>query len=336
MLKLKIESTDDVENFLMMFIASATLSTALELGLFWRLAKKPSGAEGISKEYNIPFKRCRSWLELLTGLGLLERQGESYVPSSTAQNAIIKVYSPEVWAFLAQDARERYLAGNNLTEHISHRESVWEVQGQEPPNYVTEMVENPERARSFTQMLYEVHGPLAEKLAQTLNIEGVRRLMDLGGGSGVISLALLRHHPDLTAVVVDIANVCHAGREIAAETPMARRITYHPADFLQDSLPTGFDIILECDVGIYTEELFRKLHASLNRGGHLVIVDWLIQPDRQQSFWRLSNAFISSLGTSEFTNQTSEEVQKLLAQVGFHHISAKTLENNAVIIQADK
>ena len=177
---------------------------------------------------------------------------------------------------------------------------------------------------------------LAEKLAQTLNIEGVRRLMDLGGGSGVISLALLRHHPDLTAVVVDIANVCHAGREIAAETPMARRITYHPADFLQDSLPTGFDIILECDVGIYTEELFRKLHASLNRGGHLVIVDWLIQPDRQQSFWRLSHAFISSLGTSEFTNQTSEEVQKLLAQVGFHPISAKTLENNAVIIQADK
>jgi spermidine synthase len=160
--------------------------------------------------------------------------------------------------------------------------------------------------------------------------------MDLGGGSGVASLALLRHHPDLTAVVVDIENVCHAGREIAAKTPMTNRITYHPANFLQDPLPTGFDMVLECDVGIYTEELFHKLHTSLNAGGRLVIVDWLIQPDRQQSFWRLCTAFLSSLGTFEFSNQTSEEVQKLLVQVGFHDISAQTLENNAVVIQAHK
>jgi spermidine synthase len=177
---------------------------------------------------------------------------------------------------------------------------------------------------------------LADKLAQTIDMVGVRRLMDLGGGSGVVSLALLRHHPDLTAVVVDIENVCHAGREIAAKTPMTNRITYHPANFLQDPLPTGFDMVLECDVGVYTEELFHKLHTSLNAGGRLVIVDWLIQPDRQQSFWRLCTAFLSSLGTFEFSNQTSEEVQKLLFQAGFHDISAETLENNTVVIQAHK
>lgn len=39
----------------------------------------------------------------------------------------------------------------------------------------------------------------------------MRRLMDLSGGSGVVSQALLQRHPELTAAVVDIANVC-AGR----------------------------------------------------------------------------------------------------------------------------
>jgi len=33
---LKLESTDEVGDFLMMYIASAALGTALELGLFWR------------------------------------------------------------------------------------------------------------------------------------------------------------------------------------------------------------------------------------------------------------------------------------------------------------
>ncbi len=160
--------------------------------------------------------------------------------------------------------------------------------------------------------------------------------MDLGGGSGVVSLALLRHHPNLIAVVVDIANVCDTGREIAAETPMAKRITYHAADFLQDELPTGFDMVLECDVGIYTEELFRKLHASLNAGGRLVILDWLAHQGHQPSLQRLIDVFLSSLGTPGFTTATDAEVKNLLAQAGFHHISAETLESNAVIIHAHK
>ena len=39
--------------------------------------------------------------------------------------------------------------------------------------------------------------PLAEELAGCLDMRGVERILDLGGGSGVISLALLEKHPDL-------------------------------------------------------------------------------------------------------------------------------------------
>jgi predicted TPR repeat methyltransferase len=333
---LKIESTDDVEDFLIINIASAALGTALELGLFWLLTKEPSGVESVSQAYSIPFRRCRSWLELLTGLGLLEKQGEVYIPSAITHAAIINVYSPEIWAFLAQEAREQYVAVNNLTEQISLHDAFWGVKGQEPPNYVAKMKENPDKARNFTKMLYELHYPLAEKLVKTLNLDGVRRLMDLGGGSGVVSLALLRSHTNLKAVVVDIANVCRVGMEIAAKSNLAKRITFHPADFLKDPLPSGFDMVLECDVGIYTLELFRKLHASLNEEGSLVIVKGLTQPDLQSTLQWLSQVFISSFATSKFTYQTNEEIQKLLEQVGFHHISTEILDSKAMIIYAYK
>ena len=334
---MKLATTDDVNQLLRMYyIASAALGTALELRLFWQLAEKPAGVEGISQAFGIPFERCRSWLELLTGLGLLERQDETYAPSSTARTAILEVDSPEIWALLAQEARERYPAGNDLTLHISHSDSVWVAQGLEAPDYVAQMVGSSERARRFTRMLYAIHRPLAEKLAETLDMTGVRRLMDLGGGSGVVSLALLRRHSKLTTVVVDIANVCDTGREIAAETPMAERITYHAADFLQDELPTGFDMVLECDVGIYTEELFQKVHSGLNTGGQLVIVDWLAQPGRQPSLQQLIEDFLSSLGTPGFTITTNAEVKNLLIQAGFQHISEQTLKDGAVVIQAYK
>ena len=108
------------------------------------------------------------------------------------------------------------------------------------------------------------------------------------------------------------------------------------ADFLQDELPTGFDMVLECDVGIYTEELFQKLHSGLNAGGQLVIVDWLAQPGRQPSLQGLIDVFLSSLGTPGFTIATNAEVKNLLIQAGFQHISEQTLKDGTVVIQAHK
>lgn len=137
---------------------------------------------------------------------------------------------------------------------------------------------------------------------------------------------MLKHHPNLTAVVVDIANVCDAGREIAAQTMVTERISYHVANFLQDELPTGFDMVLECDVGVYTEELFRKVRNCLNPVGRVVIVDWLAQPGREPSLERRMDAFLSSLRTPGFATATAAEVQDLLVRVGFHHISQKTIE----------
>jgi len=105
-----------------------------------------------------------------------------------------------------------------------------------------------------------------------LDLTGVHQLMDVGGGSGVVSIALLRKYPDLAATVIDIENVCIAGREIAGENSLSERITYHPANFTQDDLPGGFDMIMLCDVGVFGEEFFLRLWKSLNPGGRLVIV----------------------------------------------------------------
>jgi len=59
-------------------------------------------------------------------------------------------------------------------------------------SYVERMVEDAARARRFTRMLYEIHEPMAVALAGQLDLRGVGRLMDLGGGSGVVAMDLLR------------------------------------------------------------------------------------------------------------------------------------------------
>jgi SAM-dependent methyltransferase len=332
---MKPVTTDDVFDLMDSYVTSAALNAAMELGLFWLLLEQPMEPVAIAQALDVPVGRCQYWLQLLSSIGLIEPCPEGYVPSSTAQSAILNAYSQETWAFLAGEARERSPAVHDLALHIHQAGSTWAVQGLTPPDYFAHISQSPEKARRFTRMLYEIHLPLAEQVADALDMSGVDRLMDLGGGSGAVSLALLRRNPHVSAVVVDIANVCAAGREIAcelaAEDAMEGRIIYHVADFLRDELPSGFGMVLECDAGPYSKSLFRKIRAALNPGGRLVIVDQFAPIEGVAPASWVQWAFLASLENPDFTLLTVAEVQSRLKQAGFQRVSERTLPHAEVL-----
>jgi SAM-dependent methyltransferase len=327
---MKPTTTDDIIDLLDSHTTAASLIAAMELGLFWLLAERPLEVETIAEKLNIPKNRCGYWLQLLSHVGLLEQSPGGYGPSLAARTAILDAYSQETWAFLAREMRDRSLAVHNLTRYIHESGSAWEAQGLTRPDYFAQMIESPERASHFTRALYEVHLPLAEAVAESLDMSGVDRLMDLGGGSGVVSLALLRRNPDLSAVVVDIPNVCVAGHQIARENAMEDRITYHAADFLHDQLPSGFGVILACDACPFSESLLRKIRAALDPGGRLVIVD-LFAPSEgvAPSAW-LYWAVLASLENPGFSLLTVAQVQERLIDAGFRLLSERALAHSEV------
>jgi SAM-dependent methyltransferase len=328
---MKPTTSDDIFELMEAYVTSAALNAALELGLFGLLAKKPLDVAGVAQALEIPPNRCRRWLALLSRTGLIERSAGRYAPSATAQTAILDAFNQETWAFLAREARDRYPAVLDLAVHIRRPGSVWEAQGLTPPDYFAQLLDNPERARQFTRMLYEIHLPLADGLARVLDMQGVHRLLDLGGGSGVVSLALLRCHPGLSATVVDIANVCAAGREIAAENGMEKRIVYHALDFSQEELPSGFDMVMACDVGPFDMVMYRKIRDALRPGGRLVTVDQLAPAEGvappSWAYW----AFLASLENPDSTRVTGSELRARLAQAGFQVLSERTLPPNEVL-----
>ncbi len=178
-----------------------------------------------------------------------ERTGSAWRPSRRARDYIIGGYSAATWRMLAEEARERLA----LIGDLPHALRVAQDQPLATTGYVERMAADRDRAGRFTRMLLEIHQGLADEVASSLDLSGVRRLMDLGGGSGVVAMALVRRWPDLRVVIVDIANVCVAGREIVAEANLSDRIDVHAADFTRDPLPGGFDAVLECDVAVFTQ-----------------------------------------------------------------------------------
>lgn len=148
----------------------------MELGLFSLLDKQRLDAEEIAQKLQIPNRRCNYWLQILQSTGLIEAGEGGYDLSTVARTAILDSYSLSTWSYLAVEAREWIPAVKDLANQICEPGSTWEAQGLTPPNYVEEMIKSPARAERFTRMLYEIHQPLAEEIANALDVEEVEQL----------------------------------------------------------------------------------------------------------------------------------------------------------------
>jgi SAM-dependent methyltransferase len=317
---------------------TAALGAAITTGLLWMLAEKPMSGDEVAQALNIPGKRGHYWLQYLQSFGILETVPEGYIPSAVTRTAILDTRSKESWQHLVIDEQEKDACVHGLPHFISEPGSLWTVQGMaEPESYIDKMRVNPQRAREFTRMLYEVHYNLANQIAEVLDLSGVERMLDLGGNSGVISMALLRKYPTLTSTVVDIENVCVAGLEIAKEQGFSDRITYYSAEFSDDEFPSGFDLVLQCDVALYSADLIQKLYLSLKPGGRLIYVDHFSPTENLAPITRIEWTFLDSLHDPYFGFPTLNEVKSRLTQIGFDYSDEhQTMGKGLIVVQAWK
>lgn len=334
----KLMTKEDLSYLLYASSYSLALCAALEKGLIQMLAEKSMDGMSIVQTLNIPGKRGYYWLQLLEELGIIEMSSQAYHLSPLIRTVIVEANKLDRWKQLAIDERELLAGTHNLALHISEPGSIWDVQGiKSPDGYVERMNQDPERASVFTRLLFDIHQDLGSCLAEFLELKGVDRMMDLGGSSGVISMALVRKYPNLTSTIVDIKNVCDTGQKIIEENQLSDRITFYPADFETDELPRGFDMVLHCDIGVFGENLFRKLWMSLKPGGLIVVVFQFPSSEKSAPTQFLKWAFLDSLIDPEFGFPTVAQVQDQLVQSGFHLLpGVHTLIDGQIMIQAKK
>lgn len=334
----QLTTPQEVTALLSATTAAAALGAAVETGLLWDLAENPLSAPEVSRRLAIPERRCQYWLQCLCELGILTDAPPGYSPSAIAKEAILDTHCRDSWQHLVEDERERSAGVHQLVQHLAIPGSIWTALGMDPPlNYVEKMREDPVRAREFTRMLYEVHQTLANEVASLLDLRGARHMLDLGGNSGVVSMALLRRHPDLRSTVVDLETVCEAGREIAAEQGFSDRLSYYAADFMHDALPVGSELVLKCDVGVFAETLYARVWQSLEQGGWFVLVDYFSPTEEKLHPSRLRWSFLDSLHDPDFCIPTAAQVRGQLARTGFRVLpDEKRTSTGRVMIQAQK
>lgn len=139
-------------------------------------------------------------------------------------------------------------------------------------------MEQEELARHFTLALSGRAKNVAPVLAEKVSMEGVNHLLDIGGGTGIYSVAFLRRYAHLKATVVDLPHVLTVAREFAGKYGVEDRIEFVDADMFSylPSKPTEMiilsNILHDWDVAS-CKLLVNHYSRQLLKGGRLLIHD---------------------------------------------------------------
>lgn len=121
----------------------------------------------------------------------------------------------------------------------------------------------------------------AAEVAGHLHRPGDSRLLDVGGGPGTYSLALLEKSPHLRAEILDLPETIRLAGKLLDGHALRPRLAFRPGDYRRLRLPAGhYDIILLSHVTHnegpdVIQRMLKQCARALRPGGRLAVHDFM-------------------------------------------------------------
>ncbi|MGA2370296.1 MAG: methyltransferase [Candidatus Korobacteraceae bacterium] len=313
------------------FVASRLIVAAERLQVFRLLHQKRMKADAIGRALKIHKYYLQAFLNSLVALRLLDKGNDGYGNTALAEKYFIdersiywtRQYSNEcVEAFEALTVLEKALVSGRRYKSILQLKR---------PSYTEAMKRDHSQAENFTQMLYHFHKDDAEALAKYLDVSRHSAVLDVGGGSGVMSIALAKRNPHLHATILDIAPVCEVAAGNIRRAGLARRVRTLGGD-IHGRLPAGHDVIMFCDIGPISKQLLRSAYKCLPANGLVVLVDRYFSEDGTKPLDRLVEHFAGS----SFGLATWKDMVEAVKSCGFQGVKAANVYRDVWFITGRK
>lgn len=322
---------DELSDLLQGFQWSRVLLTAIELNLF-TVVGRGATAEDVAQKIGTDKRATTSLMNALVALRLLDKNDGRYSNGEWAKTFLSEGAPHDSRAALMHTVHQ-WPRWSTLTECIRTGTAVT----------YEEMVERgrEEWTDPFIAAMHKNASFQAPVVVDALDLDGVNRLLDLGGGSGAYSIAFARARPNITATVFDLPTVTPLTRHYVDESGVANRIRTVDGDLRTDSYGHDFDLVFIsaiCHMNGPEEnrEMLRKAKDALRAGGQVVIQDFLLHDDKSGPQFATLFALNMLVGTKYGSSYSGLEYKSWLKDLGFVDIQKTELPGPADLIVGSK
>lgn len=255
------------------FVRAQVLLAVVELDLPARLMDGPRAPADLAHDTGLPLDRMEILLQAAAALKLLHRRRDGRFVLARQGAALAGVpglagmirHHGAFYADMADPVA--LLRGDVDTQLARFWPYVFGATGTPPPDHVT---------RAYSDLMADSQTLVAQDTLATVRLSGVRRVLDVGGGSGAFAVALCTARRDVSATVFDLPGVAPLAAARIAAAGLAGRVDFVPGSFRDDPLPEGADMItlvrvLYDHADATVAALLSRVFAALPPGGRLVI-----------------------------------------------------------------
>src|SRR5436189_1195764 len=306
------------------FWSSKVLLTAVEFGVFTKLAnRRLTGAE-LGAELKLHPRAIADFFDALVAMKFLGREGDG--PQAKYFN------TPEGSLFL-DEASPRYIGGilimlnarlfkfwHDLPEALRTGKPQNEIKhGQK--GMFEELYSNLPRLEQFMGAMTGLSRINFKAFAEKFDFSKFETLCDVGGATGLLSIEVARRHSHLKCISFDLPEVQSIANKHIAAAGLESRIRTASGDFFKDPLPKASIITMGMILHDWNLEkkmhLIRSAYDALPTGGALVAIEPLIDDAPRENVQGLLMSLNMLIEFGDAFDYSGADFKKWCSEVGF-------------------
>jgi hypothetical protein len=288
------------------FWASRVLLSAVEMGLFTELAKKPGNLSDLRTRMNLHSRSAHDFLDALVALGFLLRENGIYRNAPDADLFLDKNKPSYLGGILEMASVRLYPFWGHLTEAL--RTGSPQNEAKHGGDFFAAIYADPERLKGFLRAMSGLSRPANMAIAQRLPWTKYKTFVDVGTAQGDLAVQIAKANPHLSGIGFDLESAGPTFTNYVAENGLSNRLRFVGGDFFAQDLPQ-VDVVLMGhilhDWGLDEKQaLIRKAYDALPEDGALVVYEAIIDDDRRQNLFGLLmslNMLIETPGGFDYT-----------------------------------
>src|SRR5450432_3815909 len=219
-------------------VATDLLAAAMvHLDFFSWLADHPATLGAICAHFEIQPRPADVLMTLLNAMGLTTQSGGVFHLTVRAREHLTSSSPWNLTPYYAS-MKDRPQTLDMLKVLRTGKPANW---GSYDPQAWAQAMEREDFAGPFTAAMDCRGFLLGPAMAKKLDLSANTALLDIAGGSGIYACALVAHHRNLHAAVLDKPPVDRIARESIARRGYTEKVSVIAGDMFTDAWPTGFD-----------------------------------------------------------------------------------------------
>ncbi len=319
----------------MHYLPAAT--AADELGIIDALCARPMTLDELLQDLSLNRRALGVTMSVLCALNLAARRDGVYHPTSVAR-AYLRSDSEYYWGPLFSS----YKNSSSIHEQLINLLKSGDGGVRDRPSDGWEAGKITPDAAAFIAKFMHAHSlPAAVAAARSGVFRGVKKLLDVGGGSGVFAIAAAQRNKALHASVMDLDTMCDAAQEIfISESGVGDRVDTIAVDMFREDWPKGYDALFFSNIfHDWNEEinatLSKKAYDVLPSGGRIFLHEMLMNDNEDGPLATASFSMLMLRGTKG-KQYTLRELTTILEGAGFADVSAMQTSPYYSVVSATK